>query len=735
MARPHSTRSRAAYTHHKMPVDTSASYKLLVEWVSNNVVIGSIGEVHPFYEWAVELGLSAQQLTDTMEYYDGSSPERPEWFELAPTVPTGMTYDSLTDTPSTKAGKAGKAVRVSGDETKHEYYDAGDVRGPASSVPGAPALFIGTTGKVLDSGAAPLGNAAYKNVGTTANTLAAGDDPRFGLLPEPEVKHLVPYARKTGYGTYDLEFVYGLNWRNSFFQLKDLYQLADAKVKFALLFSWYNAAGKSDAWVMNMSHLPACHNEAVLQGHHQGNWGSGRIDSRNHITWPVGNYRMNHHAWIDGGHYRGSSSSYSWSNGGNGTALIMDEAGWQGDMSFRNLLESTTKYASSIWTAYLENSLVENVRLEGQCHWKDHDPSYRSNGISIFRSGENFKMDQVFASGFNGYGIEMIGSTPLHAGTLSCFSNTYGGLGVVGGDLSTQNIGVLSGDDNPALLRVDSYDDGSNTLRAGGCVNIGLIKHETGKRNPRKGQMVCIADGHTGTHNNEGAYLNLTVGVVSMDSQPDIIDALFVVNGFTDTPQPRGTTSGGRKARISVGGIRGHNYRSILHDLDQRVVYNGIPDYDNFGFTWNGKQDDLNKALNVPLCDLPIGYAITRTAVNSIGRLGLINYGGSFNYAAGTPGYDETNLLPITAPPSDFNQIFCAVDKGILGMGDTAQCKAISIDYNFNMMAGAPVTWSIDSGPATISGGGVVTPTGTGDVVIRALGISGVGFCYMKVTP
>lgn len=55
----------------------------------------------------------------------------------------------------------------------------GDVVGPSSSVANRVALFGGTSGKtIIDSGVI-LGNSASRNVGTTAGTVAAGDDARF----------------------------------------------------------------------------------------------------------------------------------------------------------------------------------------------------------------------------------------------------------------------------------------------------------------------------------------------------------------------------------------------------------------------------------------------------------------------------------------------------------------------------------------------------------------------------
>ena len=54
----------------------------------------------------------------------------------------------------------------------------GDVVGPASAVNNQFALMSGTSGKVIKAGPV-IGGAASLNVGTTAGTVAAGDDPRF----------------------------------------------------------------------------------------------------------------------------------------------------------------------------------------------------------------------------------------------------------------------------------------------------------------------------------------------------------------------------------------------------------------------------------------------------------------------------------------------------------------------------------------------------------------------------
>ena len=85
-----------------------------------------------------------------------------EWLKLRAPEANGFSHDDV-ERELTVAGGAG----------------SGDVVGPASSVDSRPALFNGTTGKLLKQGTATLGDAAYKNTGSTAGTLAAGDDARM----------------------------------------------------------------------------------------------------------------------------------------------------------------------------------------------------------------------------------------------------------------------------------------------------------------------------------------------------------------------------------------------------------------------------------------------------------------------------------------------------------------------------------------------------------------------------
>lgn len=97
----------------------------------------------------------------------------------AATVAVGTVTTVPPSTPAavTNVGTAGAAIFnfsiPKGDP------GSGDVNGPAGAVDGRVALFDGVTGKLIKDSGVVLGNSASRNVGTTAGTVAAGDDSRI----------------------------------------------------------------------------------------------------------------------------------------------------------------------------------------------------------------------------------------------------------------------------------------------------------------------------------------------------------------------------------------------------------------------------------------------------------------------------------------------------------------------------------------------------------------------------
>lgn len=670
-----------------MAIDTSASYKLLVEWTNGTTVTGSIGEVHTFYGWTVELGISSQQLQADMEYYDGSSPDRPLWFELVDSVEGS--FLGLSDTPVSYAGQAQKAVAVKADETGVEFV--------------------------------ALGAAAYLGVGVLPGTVMAGDDPRLDSVTIPDTAWLAGYAKKSGRGHYDLEAVYGLNSVNGPMKLNQLYTQPTATAKFAKLFSWYVAAGWDTADIMQMRHGPACHNEALLQGHTAGNWGTGRIDSRNGITWPAGVYHHNTQSIIDAGQYIGKGTTNSYTGGG-GTTLVLDKAGWLGSDPYNmNIFQSSV---GEVWNgySYVEGTLIDQFRFEGLADNKYHETSYESAGVFIRGAGEVWSIGRIKTNGFNGYGLKNTGGTPLECQHISTFSNTLGGIGLIGGSLSTNYFGVVSADDNPCIFRVlDGYGN-----RSGGNVFVGLVKNETNKRTPFRNQILVEADGFTGPESNEGSFLFLKVGVMQYDANYGRTHALCVVRGFQDGLI--GATVAPRKARVQIDSVSHWNSDFLMHCLGTNRAWANDADYTGTGFVWNGSTGVLSR----PTADGTAPSPVARTGTR---RLGFKTVEANWDLV---PAYDETNggtIIPDPAFGSDWiEDVGVGIVPSSITTGDTAQgyAQPINVDYR---LRSATITWSIISGPATInSSTGVITPTGTGLVKVQAQAPGTSGFGWLQIT-
>ena len=101
---------------------------------------------------------------------------------------SNVVADSATDTITLIAGSNITITTDAGNDSitiNSTASGSGDVVGPSSSVDARPALFDGTTGKLLKQASAALGDAAFKATGTSAGTVAAGDDSRLSNARTP----------------------------------------------------------------------------------------------------------------------------------------------------------------------------------------------------------------------------------------------------------------------------------------------------------------------------------------------------------------------------------------------------------------------------------------------------------------------------------------------------------------------------------------------------------------------
>jgi len=112
--------------------------------------------------------------TPTDAVFDFDIPQGP-----AATIAVGTVTTLAPGSPATvvNVGTSGAAVFSFG--LPQGAPGLGDVSGPASAVDNRVAVFDGATGKLIKDSGVVLGNSASRNVGTSAGTVAAGDDSRI----------------------------------------------------------------------------------------------------------------------------------------------------------------------------------------------------------------------------------------------------------------------------------------------------------------------------------------------------------------------------------------------------------------------------------------------------------------------------------------------------------------------------------------------------------------------------
>jgi hypothetical protein len=395
-----------------------------------------------------------------------------------------------------------------------ENYLAADVL--AQLVPSG-----GTTGQVLKK----LSNTDHDLVwANEAAGITLGDVADYvnnytfgGLTTNP----VVPKdAQKTGHGEYKLDEVYGLTWWNGSMMLKHVHTWAEATVKFRKFISyfWENGATLEVAGEFNDFFTPPrnltqaqiedirwgsiCHNEAYFQG------------KTNHIIWPNGFYLLNFRCIFGNAPVKGKGTFVCYL-GMYQTTLSADLLQWvhptdptaNAQSKLRmDLLQSRYAHQGSIGGGtYLESYEIDGFRLEGNMQGLNYNNTFFSCGIKHWSPGENAIVGTVYAYGFNGCGVYSYGATPLHIKNLSTFRNTVAGLGIESGGLSTILVDMISGDDNPALIKM--YGTGS-----GGNIFVAQVKSEAGSTawSPNRPQMILHAIGPAysqGTYGARGSHV------------------------------------------------------------------------------------------------------------------------------------------------------------------------------------------------------------------------------------
>lgn len=416
---------------------------------------------------------------------------------------------------------------------------------------------------------------------------------------------------------------YGLSSSSGKKLLKEQMTLSAAQMLMPDLFAYKRAQGWNDDATMALTFPAACAIDAV--------WGGHNVEftkpcmSRTNVFIPAGDFYFNDPFPKCMGQYIGMGPHQGWHHAHAATTFHVDYTRWIGDKKKMAAMRATG-YGITGNEGWLHGGYIDAIGFVGNRNgW--HNPNFQEVGLQLWDEAEGASVGRIWASNFNGYGVEISRGTPQNwNGALSVFTNSLGGLLLADGALATVNINNVSGDDNGNALIVQRSLYGR---LAGGMVNIAQIKSECGKRTPNTGQVVLY-------------QMDPCSGIVTMQSvQADCnyvdVDAPFVMNTADDS-----------WSMLNVGGFAGWNMRSIVHQIRKGKAglrWDGAS-YKPEAFIWSSR----NGGQLTDLIDLVKKPAITVGSYQR--RIGFVPVGAAFDYANGLPVYDPTGgQTPIEPGP------------------------------------------------------------------------------------
>lgn len=402
--------------------------------------------------------------------------------------------------------------------------------------------------------------------------------------------------------------------------------IAKAMVKYKYIYAYHKAKGWTDEKFMRLSVLSAAWNDRVMSNHDVGILSP--CVSRIALAAGRGWFLVNYPLMKAHGAYYGEGAQGEYYKDWNATILTPWIDNWLGDDRQLIACIMSTAFGLEGGSGYTEGGIVDGFGFIGNSkdgQW--HDPSYQETGYLGWDDGEMTRQGMLRSNRMNGYGVTCVRGTPASFDQMSLFQNTLGAVLLKGTDLASIDLGRLSGDDNPAMIVMEA----GYGRAAGGNVAFTIAKCESGKRNPNRGQIVVWQ---------KDPCSGIIRGFFQMDMNGPYVDAAFVMNSRTDAQQ-----------QLFVQG-RAWNYRTLVHDITNKCRWEGAQ-YRPCIFVWQswggGTLADLGTLQQVPKA-----VQNDSTVVNATDRLGMVENGGTFNYAAGTPKYSVTggaSTTPTTPQP------------------------------------------------------------------------------------
>ena len=518
---------------------------------------------------------------------------------------------------------------------------------------------------------------------------------------------------------FNLQTDFGLDHTKSNRTIGQDMTLTQAQAMFPTMYTRMTTRGPifrstplSNAEFLQLSWFDACWGEAVWSGLGGGqNITTGYLNSQNGVIIPWGTYYCTIPAEFSAGEYEGYGTGFTDVNSNAvNTKIAVWHENWLGNPTERHI------FVSGSWgvggnAGYVEGTTFTGIRLDGR-----HDAStaiinstFFSSGLRHWKPGEVTSTHRMWAENFRTYGFEFFGATPSWCGNLSAFQCVKAGIGLAGSWGATMNFDVISSDACGAMFEMYPLAGSEQ----GGTINIGAIKNETmvaSAGRSFRGQVVGVLRGQ----------FAVNIGVLSGAVGQGLLPALFI----SDSRLSNGNV---QRGHLKIGSMKGFNFMHILHDIRQGRAFPKVGDYQAHGFEFDSVGSGNSLAWQTGSQPItPVTGLATFRVMHQVGSLTPINMTPTATpyqeIIVGPPAF--TNIVYLSgsvAPPAPPvpTTVNVTLNPAAVTGTNTSQATAAVFDQN-----GLPValsgTWSIQSGSATISPSGVITPAGvTGPVVVR----------------
>ena len=388
------------------------------------------------------------------------------------------------------------------------------------------------------------------------------------------------------------------------------------------------------------------------------------------------------------------------------------------------LSEEMNVFQSATWGdpnlyGYNEAFQYRHFRVVGDTDEDVYNPAKEDAAMAIWDMGSNAFVHDVFTDDFFGGGFHCTRGTYCNFGQIATFRHMRYGIYLQGGG----QINVSSGesDECPAYFLAEAGYDRPSYFTG----NFDWTKIETGEAPSRpysKGTMLFDVHGSG----------NLTFGHVQWAAVNSMPNCLMRWNSDMDND---GQTLDNPSSRLLVSNLQIFGpVRYLFHDVFNRRKYamhapGGASNYNGY---WGTQVKDIDW-INDP-SKLATSKWHNLQPLNNVapGRLQPLNIDpwtgntvGSWDDIAGTPAYTYAPAAgPVSNPPATpvippfAANATVTMSAPVVNVGQTSQATVSVFDQYGASFPSTGGVWGIVSGSGSISGGGLVTATGPGAIIV-----------------